>query len=227
MSIDIATAIKLLPVVIKDPADTVRGMSFYKALGGKPISDELVAYIKTSEDGQRMLKERVDIFQIFTNREKLRSLPKNTLGNQYITWADEEGIYPEGLAEIADSLGLYDAEGGDPDLELLGRRQQVLHDMYHLLTGYNRDTGGEMALLTFSSIQEKNTAMRIIAWLGQVMFLVRFRFDLFKLRKEAKERAIKSPLLITQKWEELMERPINEVREKLGLNPMPVYKELW
>lgn len=227
MSIDMSTAFKLLPTVLKDPADTIRGMAFYKALGGKPISDDLVDFIKNSEDGRRMLEDRIDIFPLLTDRERLRALPSDTLGYQYITWADKEGIYPEGLVEIAQGLGMYSDNNNDQDLEFLERRQQVLHDLYHLLTGYNRDTGGEMALLTFSAIQEKNTAMQIIAWLGQIMFLIRLRFDLFKLRNEAKRKARQSPLLITQHWGDLIEQPIDEVRKQLGLFPVPVYKELW
>jgi|GEM_PF-4628532 len=58
------------------------------------------------------------------------------------------------------------------------------------------------------------------------MFIVRGRFDLFKLRRQAAERALKAPLPILQDWERLIELPIDDVRKKLHLYPAPQYRPL-
>ena len=68
--------------------------------------------------------------------------------------------------------------------------------------------------------------MRILAWVGQIKFIVRGRFDLFKLRQQAAERALRAPLLILQDWEKLIQLPIDDVRRQLGLYPAPQYQPL-
>lgn len=222
---DILTIVRQVPKALKRSSDTMAAMTIYKAAGGKVISDEMVEYVECSEEGKAMLEARPDIFSLLTDRERLRSLPEDTLGYQYISWADREGIYPEGLEGMGKELGLLGTES-DEVLVYLERRQRVLHDLYHLLTGYDRDVAGEVALLRFSAIQEKNKALDFVSRIGQIRFVMRRRFDLFRLRRDASDRAHRAPILLVQNWEELIERPIDEVRKMLNLYPLPQYKQL-
>lgn len=170
MRVDLPTMIRSLPRLILEPEDTKSAITFYRAACGRAISEAMVEHLKSVEDGRRLLADRPDVFEVLTDRERLRALPVGTLGHHYIAWADRTGIYPEGLIEMARELGVFAADA-DEDVAYLERRQQVLHDLYHILAGYQTDPAGELALLHFSAIQERNRAMDVISFLGQAPFV--------------------------------------------------------
>jgi ubiquinone biosynthesis protein COQ4 len=225
MDLDLVSMIRQLPKLILEPEDTKAAMTFYKAAGGRAISDAMLEHLQSLEEGRRLLSDRPDVFDVLTDRERLRALPPDTLGHRYVAWADRTGIYPEGLVAMGHELGVL-SDLPDGTVGYLERRQQVLHDLYHVLTGYQTDPAGEVALLRFSAIQERNRAMSIISFLGQIIFVIHGRFDLFRLRRHASERARRAPLLILQDWEELVSLPLDEVRMRLHLHPAPDYEPL-
>jgi ubiquinone biosynthesis protein COQ4 len=45
--------------------------------------------------GRRILKDRPRITSTSLNLERLRKLPENTVGREYIGWLDREGVSPD------------------------------------------------------------------------------------------------------------------------------------
>ena len=57
---------------------------------------------------------------------------------------------------------------GDPVADYVQQRTEETHDLWHVLTGYGRDTFGEACLLAFSYAQTGNRGIGLIA-LGGIL----------------------------------------------------------
>lgn len=200
---------------------TEAGARLYEALGGYSNYERLAQEIKKSSHGQKILDQRKELLPILTNRQLLRNLPRNTLGFQYIKWADDERLYPEDLQHI---MNAAQTSQKDSLFEYIRNRGRDLHDVFHLVTGYDRDWAGEIALLAFTAVQTKNRSLNLLSLLGCVTAAVCLRFDVIRLRSNAKKRAVEAPLLISQNWEKLLQKPLKQVRQDLNLLPAPGYK---
>ena len=56
----------------------------------------------------------------------------------------------------------------DPELRLFGERMRDSHDLWHVVTGYGRDTFGEACLLAFTYAQTQNRGLGIITLVGMI-----------------------------------------------------------
>ena len=83
---------------------------------------------------------------------------------------------------------------------------------------------GETALLAFTSIQHGNKSMQLLSWIGLVHALKQWRFDIVSLRRQAKARARRAQLLVAQPWQQLLHKPLDEIRRQLGLDLLPPYR---
>jgi len=214
-------ALRELTILAKSEDKAEAGARLYEALGGYSNYEHLVEEIEKSADGQRVLEQRKELLPVLTDRQLLRNLPKNTLGFQYIKWAEKECLYPEDLKSVMDAA---QERQKDNLFEYLRNRGRDLHDVFHLVTGYDRDWAGEIALLAFTATQTKNRSLNLLSLLGCFTAVVCLRFDVIRLRSKAKQRALEAPLLISQNWESLLQRPLKQVRSELNLHPAPGYK---
>lgn len=223
-SIDLKGILRELKALRGEGEKVDSGARLFKALGGEQCSKKLLVKVRQSEEGRRLLKESRRLTQVLADRDALRALPKGSLGRQYINWADAEGLYPEGLHEILDNTQLPPEE--HKDSHFLSDRGRDLHDLLHVLTGYDRDLAGEAALLAFTAIQECESALSILSALSCIHALFSGRPDVITLSWKARRRARHAPFLIVQDWEILLTQPIDQVRRDLKLLPVPEYQAL-
>jgi ubiquinone biosynthesis protein COQ4 len=206
----------------ENPEDIEAGAHLFLALGGKDDERDL-SRLRASEPGRRLLSERPDLLRALTDRDRLRALPDGALGREYVRFAEREQIFPEALDTM-----MIRVEGiaGDEDAAYLRRRERCLHDLLHVLTGYGRDPGGEIALLAFSAVQNRTRAIDWLSLLGCFKALVRGRTEVLRLRRHGRRRAREAPWMLEQPWESLLERPIDDVRRELHLWPVPRYEPI-
>lgn len=218
---DLKRVIRELYILAKAEDKTEAGARLYEALGGYSNYERLVLEIRKSAHGQQVLDQRNELLPVLTDRQLLRNLPRNTLGFQYIKWADNERLYPEDLKDIMNAAQKREK---DTLFEYIRNRGRDLHDVFHLVTGYDRDWAGEIALLAFTAAQTKNRSLNLLSLIGCLTAVVCLRFDVIRLWSNAKKRAVEAPLLISQNWEMLLQKPLKQVRQELNLNPAPGYK---
>lgn len=122
------------------------------------------------------------------------------------------------------------------DVRYVIERSRWLHDLYHVVTGYGRDLPGEGLLIYFMLGYEHGLSYRVAALspmgLGPRFFIRpscgqrRWR----ALLRDAHARGLAAnrvcpPVFVP--WEELLPRPLDEVRRDLGIIPFVEDTSRW
>ena len=194
--------------LIKDPEDTTR-VFVLGLLVSRRSYPQLLARITTDDRGARLLRERPAIDKAHVDFGRLRTLPASTLGGAYVRYLDEKNLDPD----------LFQEPPGLPEVPAyIAKRMRQVHDLWHVLTGYDTDVKGEIALQAFTWAQTDATSAMLVTFGG----LARFGFGdrgLFVRVVEAYRRGRKAEFLAPLWLEEMWERPLEEVRAELGIVP--------
>jgi ubiquinone biosynthesis protein COQ4 len=102
-----------------------------------------------------------------------------------------------------------------------------IHDLWHVVTGYQRDLFGEHALLAFSYAQTRNHGIGFIVVMAAIRRWREGRRDVIPLAWEGYRRGRRAESLVAADWEALLARPLAEVRCLLKVEEPPVYTPLF
>lgn len=209
--------------LLNDPDDTAQVFKIIRALSGNAGERQFQKFL-ASEHGPSILAEERSLVDRLSDREYLSSLPNGSLGRVYAEFTEREQISPEGLVEASESVP-DDGPPLSPDRVLFGLRMRDSHDLWHVVTGYGRDLIGEAALLAFTYRQTQN---RGIGFIVLVAFLKAGREspEPRAMIRDGYRRAKRTSWLPGADWESLLERPLDEVRESLGIVPVEPYQAL-
>jgi ubiquinone biosynthesis protein COQ4 len=172
-----------------------------------------------SEVGRDVLSQKRDLLPLLQDREGLRQLPDGSLGRAYLEFMESEDLSAEALVMASQD---WDNEPVPPDVQRFRARMRELHDVNHVVTGYGRDPLGELCLLTFVYRHYGNLGMLMVvamSW-GRIPPAAR------KAVREAWRHGPKARWLGDQDWETLFTRPLEEVRQMLGIVPPVIYPPL-
>jgi ubiquinone biosynthesis protein COQ4 len=204
---------------LADPKDTKQAFRIAEALAFR-APERITKRYKKSLTGAARLESRTPLLQSLCNREALAALPEDTLGAHYLRFLDAEGITPDGLIEASEE-GAVPHE--DPEVAFVTSEMRDLHDLWHVVTGYQTDLLGEAAVLAFSSAQLRHPGVGFLAGIALVLtdmpYYRRFILDAFKKGRNA-------AWLPAQPWEKYLAMPIDEVRARLGIEPVGPYAEV-
>lgn len=212
---------KALKQLVETPEDTTQVFIIMRALAGDAFWKEFQRF-KATEFGKHVLSEKIDLFDTLTNRDYLSSLPAGSFGRTYYDFCQREGISPEGLVEASD--GHYE-EFTSEDMLRYARRSRESHDLWHILSGYGRDGFGEACVVSFSYAQTKSLGFGAIAAMGAYKFKQDFPdAPIWRAVWQAYRIGKKAAWLPGVEWEKLMDLPLEEVREKLGITAPNLYQ---
>ncbi len=214
-------ALRAVRALIRDPDDTARVFDVIDALSGKTRA-RLFRRFCNSDSGQRLLAERPDLLALLANRERLLALPAGTLGHSYGEFMTREQISADGLVDASETSGRDDLP---PERRWFGSRLRDMHDLWHVVTGYQRDLLGEASLLAFTFAQTGNPGIGLIVatayWrAGGVSPGAR------RLMREGFRRGRRAAWFPGLAWEALLEQPLAQVREQLRVGEPPVYQQV-
>jgi len=213
-------AFRAIRCLIRDPDDTSQVFRVIRALSGRARERELERF-RATETGRRILAENRSLFDLLTDRAALERLPIGSLGQQYAAFTRTEQISPQGLVD-ASTAAPEDEPDASPAQILFGARMRDSHDLWHVVTGYGRDLVGEAALLAFTYRQTRNPAIGLIV----LAAYVRSGRDLPGARaliRDGYRRGGRADSLPAADWEALLERPLDEVRRTLRVEPVERY----
>jgi ubiquinone biosynthesis protein COQ4 len=146
--------------LISDPDDTTR-VFVLGLLVSRKSYPQLLARITTDDRGARMLRERPAIDKAHVDFERLRTLPASTLGGAYVRYLDEKNLDPD----------LFQEPPGLPEVpSYIAKRMRQVHDLWHVLTGYDTDVKGELALQAFTWAQTDATSAMLVTFGGLARF---------------------------------------------------------
>ena len=163
--------------------------------------------------GRRMLRDRPRITSHSLNLDYLRSLPSNTVGRNYITWLDREGVSPDTRSAVR----YID----DEECAYVMQRYRESHDFYHALTGLPIFREGEVALKAF---EFANTLLPMTGLsVGSVATLKREeRKRFFEIYGPwAVRNGVNAEEVINVYWEEELEKDVADLRKRLGIEQPP------
>jgi ubiquinone biosynthesis protein COQ4 len=214
-------AFRLLREVLRNPENTDKVFEFFKAVGGDDGERHFEKFIAEPE-GRRLLAARPCLVETLADERYLASLPEQSLGFSYLRFMRARGFAPSGLLE-ARERGAGKRQEADAEHEWFFDRLNVMHDLWHVLTGHGTDGLGEAALIAFSQAQIPNRSFPILlaaaVWMGPKSWDFAWPRYLFR----AWQRGRRATLLTAAPFEELLPLPVPEVREKLGIERARVW----
>jgi ubiquinone biosynthesis protein COQ4 len=216
-------ALRAIRALIQDPDDTRKVFEVIEALSGRSVERAFDRFRETVT-GQRLLAARPDLLAVLSDRDRLLALPAGTLGRVYGEFVHREQISADGLV---DASRLSDeADPAIPEERLwFGARLRDMHDLWHVVTGYNRDLVGEAALLAFTYAQVRNRGVGLIVLAAYLKAGGEFRWAR-RMMRDGYRRGRNAAWFPAQDWEALLTRPLAEVRRELGVEAAPVYQEV-
>ena len=210
--------------LIANPDDTARVFEIIDALSGNN-DQTLFKRFRGTETGRRVLAEERDILATLSARDALLELPFGSLGHTYAEFMGREQISADGLVDASASAGKKDAPELPPDRQLVGARLRDMHDLWHVVTGYQRDLVGEAALLAFTYAQTRHRGVGFIVLVAYWKSRGEMKYAR-RLIREAYGRGRRAAWLPAQDWEALLAWPLEAVRAELGVGDPPVYAPL-
>ncbi len=181
------------------------------AMGGM-CEERLFQKLLSDPDGRRLLAARPDLPATLADHARLAAMPEGSLGRAYADLCKRAGI---NSAAVVDSLRRTsrDYDQLDPSRQWFIDRLTVLHDLWHILTGYATQPRGEAAIVAFSYAQGLN--YRPVPFFMALSVFMRVA-RIHELR-EAYRRGRQTSMLILQSYEELLPLPLATVRARMKL----------
>jgi ubiquinone biosynthesis protein COQ4 len=215
-------ALRALAVLSSNPDDLPQVFTVIESLSGG-TEERIVRRMRMSEAGCHILAARPDLGARLADRAALHALPRGTLGRVYAEFSDREGITQEGIVE-ASMRGTVkrSADWADDDMRFMADRLRDMHDLWHVITGYGTDLSGEASLLWFTFAQTNNPG---IALLGLLALVKSWAAGIWPVPTmlEGYQRGRRAGWLPALPWEDLLDRPLLEVRHELRIGPPPSY----
>jgi ubiquinone biosynthesis protein COQ4 len=216
-------ALRAIRALVANPDDTARVFDVIDALSGRS-GERLFERFRRTPSGLRLLDARPDLLATLSDREALLALPPGSLGHCYAEFMGREEISADGL--VAASV----EGGGDPIGDLpeerrwFGERMRDMHDLWHVVTGYQRDLLGEASLLAFTYAQTRNRGIGLIV--ATALWKVRGLPGARELIRGGHRRGRDAEFFPGQPWEELLPLPLGEVRDRLRVGAPPHYEQV-
>ncbi len=216
-------ALQAIRELIKDPERTEQVFVIIRALAGNSNEKTFQRFIKTPV-GKSVLTEQRNLLETLQNRAYLASLPVGSLGREYLNFMTEGDITAEGLV---DASAAEEAQFEDEDRERFGLRMRDQHDLWHVVTGYGRDTLGEACVLGFSYAQTKNRGLGFIAVVGAFQIAKELCPEVRTAVWTAYKNGKRAAWLPAVDWEAALSRPLSELRTELGITEPHRYNAIF
>ncbi len=169
--------------------------------------------LRKHPQGRRLLEERPRLADRVSDRKALVRMPEGSVGRAYLEFIEKNHLDPAGLIDLRNSIDRPDA----PDEQWIRDRALLMHDLWHVLTGYDTSEEGEAELLPFSWAQNGSPAIALLT-LGTAYSTVKTsRFTLQRRMLRAWRRGRRAASLLALRYEELLPQPIEDVRRSVGL----------
>ena len=208
--------------LLRDPDDTGQVFKILEALKGNSLG---LAHKRMQLDprGQQLLEEQPNIVSVLNDREALLAMPEGSIGRAYYDFVHREGLSADGLIASSDEAPRFEKMGRNE--RWLGDRLRDIHDLQHVMTGYGRDTLGELCLLSFMTTQTPSRGIDFIIFMGRTKGQKENPdLDLKSLVREGREIGQSADWMLFTRWEDRLHEPLEKVRAELGFIPPSKYR---
>ena len=213
--------------LVQNKEDTRQVFEIAGALSGR-TSRVMFQRFAQSEYGRRVLTQPVKLEEVLSDREALRKLPEGSLGRAYLDFMEGENLTPDGLIDAAEEAGIdFRGDTQFPEFQRLYLHLDVSHDLWHVLSGYNRDALGELCNLLFTYQQSRNKGFILIVMIGAIaQKLEAWNVPVVKSLREAWRNARKTEWVPAFDVEEILPLPLEEVRRRMNIAAPVTYNAI-
>jgi ubiquinone biosynthesis protein COQ4 len=210
---------RAMRALLADPDRTELAFEAVSAVSGRDFEHLFQRFVADPE-GQRLLAERPSLLAALSDSAGLRAMPEGSFGRAYAAFMDAGQLTADGLVE-ADlaSEAVLGVEQREPNRRWFSERIRDMHDLWHVLSGYGRDEAGEAANLAFSYGQMPFRGIALILVAAALLAPHGNRFAWPRYLGRAWRRGRRARPLTLARYEELLARPLEEVRQMFGIEP--------
>lgn len=196
-------------------------MEFSLALGAPAFEKHYRRFLDDPR-GQRLLRERPDLPAVLGDRDALAACAGDSFARAYVDFTSRYRFDASAFEAAHDIDGMAQRLGWDDDFAYLITRGLQTHDLWHTLAGYGPDWAGEAGVMAFTYGQIPNAGVGIVAGILAAISgdVPRKRWNRFV--KQAWRRGRSADYLLVAPYEDLLPRPIDDVRRELGIAPLTV-----
>ena len=214
-------ALRAFARLVRDKEDTAQVFEIMRALSGRSIARGYDRLLTTMEGGrQAFLRE--ELAQKLDDPAWLVRFGPGTVGAAYRDFRDTRGFTAEGLA--AESRKVAPLADAPHPVLWYSRRLRDLHDIWHVLTGYQTDALGEACVVAFSYAQTGNFGFAFIGW-GAAREIRRENPSIPARRAvlQAWRHGRAARWLPALDYEALFAEPLDQARARLNIRAPTVY----
>lgn len=209
-------ALVALRRLLADGNDTIQVFRIMRALNADTGARNYQRLVKTAE-GRRIAERGTELTRLFGDKAYIDSFAPGTVGATYRDFLHRTGYSAQGLADV--SMADEVPHDADHPYAWFGRRERDVHDIWHVLTGYQADEPlGEAALVAFSYAQTKGLGWAAIG-LGASLKARKItgRWTFAKAVIEGYRHGKRAKWLSGEDYERLMHEPIDAARARLNI----------
>jgi ubiquinone biosynthesis protein COQ4 len=173
----------------------------------------------SQRDARDLERDRPCLAAIMDDWDRLEEFPAESLGRAYLALARRDQIRVGDLVAGAHALPDERERAPDPLRRWYRDRMTAMHDLLHVLTGYDRDRAGELLLAAFTLGKFSLRPLRITMVLGPFAAPPHALPGLLSDLGRARRRGAASRISRATRWEELLPLPICEVQTRLDVAP--------
>jgi ubiquinone biosynthesis protein Coq4 len=185
-----------------------------------PANSRMFDQVRSHPYGREVIRDKPDLLALLRDDAYLASLPAGTVGHCYRSFLATNRLDVGVFDEASVIRPLAESRNWHEDFYYFMVRYIAMHDLLHVVTGYGADMAGEVAGIGFQSGQMEPAGP--FGMLGYLMAVwvpgAPLRHKL-RVYRQAVERGRRADKLAAAPWESLLDRPVEEVREQLGVAP--------
>ncbi|MFN9439459.1 MAG: Coq4 family protein [Brevundimonas sp.] len=211
--------------LLADKEDTTQVFEIMRALSGGSIARGYQRMIGTVEGGRQAFL-RSELATKLDDPAWLAQFGPGTVGAAYRAFREARGFTAEGLADEARKVA-PDAVDLPHPVMWYSRRIRDVHDIWHILTGYETDALGEACVVAFSYAQTGNLGFAFIGW-GAAREIQRENRSVPARRAvlQAYRLGRKAAWLPALDYEDLFAVPLDPARDRLRLTAPTIYQRV-
>jgi ubiquinone biosynthesis protein COQ4 len=206
--------------LLADSDDTVQAFRIMRALNADTPARQYRKLLQTPGGG-RIAYQRVELSERFSEPGFIAGFAPGTVGAAYRDFLGRTGYTAMGLADVSEAQHLEDEM--EHPYGWIGRRERDVHDIWHVLTGYQADEPlGESCLIAFSYAQTDGLGWAVISG-GAALKSLRITGEtgFFRAVWEGYRNGKRAAWLSGEDYEQLLHEPLDQARRRLNI-PEPV-----
>lgn len=211
--------------LVADKEDTRQVFEIMNALAGRSIEWGYQRLLRTSEGGVQAYAQ-TELSDRLQDRDWLAGFAPGTVGAAYLAFIDARNLSAYGLADESRKVADSEIEAAHPRA-WYARRIRDVHDIWHVLTGYQTDALGEACVVAFSLPQTRSAGFGLIAAGGAVQFMrARTGYPCGRAVLQAWRSGRRAAWLPGQDYEALMAEPLEAARKRLNIPRPTIYERV-